>query len=86
MFYIFDMHMIVNVLKCVGTHVYVSVCACGGLEIDIRDFPTSILFMKGWFSLYAQLTDEGSVASQFALGKIQCTGVIGRCHACLPFT
>lgn len=73
--------MIVHVLKCVGTHVYVSVCACGGLEIDIRDFPPSILLMKGRFSLYPQLTDKCSVASQFALGKIQCTGVIGRCHA-----
>lgn len=78
--------MIVHVLKCVGTHVYVNVCACGGLEIDTRDFPPSILFMKGRFSLYPQLTDKGSVASQFALGNLQCTGVIGRCHACLPFT
>lgn len=82
----FDRHMIVHVLKCVGTHVYVSVCARGGLEIDIRDFPQSILFMKGRFSLYLQLTDKGSVASQFALGSLQCTGVIGRCHAYLPFT
>lgn len=36
--------------------------------------------------LNPQLTDKGSVASQFALGNLQCTGVTGRCHACLPFT
>lgn len=41
--------MTVHVLKCVGTHVYVSVCACGGLEIDIRDFPPSLIYERKVF-------------------------------------
>lgn len=74
-------------MACVGAHVYVSVCACGGPSLTSEVFFSHSLsyLLKQYHSLNPEPADNGSTASQLTPGHLQHTGVTGRDYACPAF-